>query len=405
MNKVFLISFLILVLFASCEKNADQTYTLKFYGDAYEDIGYSVTIVTDGYVIAGQVEDIIRDGNYISGSNKNMGIIKTGWDGNVTWKRSMGGKFDDRGSKIYQDPDGSLICVGTFTDTTTLIPVQTDVYVVKVSASGTIEWQKHYGGAGNQTGKDIVKTPDGYMILGSTNVGREPVTASTGNTSGKTDIFLLKINAVGDSLESFAYGYPGNDVGVTIKPDLGGNFIVFGTTDMSNPDQDKNNMLLVKINPVGYTTEPVIIGEKKDEYAADLEVLADGYLIAGTIIKDDGNQEIFVSKLKNDIYADPYFTPPITITGSNSAGVYALTKYRTNSFLLAGYSGTGLSTRMLVFELDAEGNQVEGHQMIKGSSGTQVAYDVVSGDDEYIIAVGKNSYDVNSMITFLKFRF
>jgi len=411
MKKTAFISFIFFVLFASCEKNTDQPYILKFYGDAYEDIGYSVTIVSDGYVIAGQFTDIKRKDNIIDNllSNKNMAIIKVGWDGNVIWKVNTGGKYDDWGSKITQLADGSLICVGTFTDTTTATPVQTDVFVVKVSATGEIIWQKAYGGPGNQTGKDIIKTPDGFMVLGSTNVERQPLTDSTGNIEGNTDIFLLKINDNGDRVESFATGFPGNDLGSVIKIDNGGDFIVLGTTDRSDPGQDKNNLILVKINSVGYAVESKIIGGLKDEYAADMEVLEDGYFIAGTVIKDNGDGEVFVTKLKNDIYAIPYFSNTLTITdpgsAGNSAGVYAVTKYGNSSFLLAGYTGKGASTRFLVSEIDAEGNLVEGHQMIKGSKGSEVAYDVDSGDDEYIIAVGKNSYDVNSMITFLKFRF
>jgi len=85
--------------------------------------------------------------------------------------------------------------------------------------------------------------------------------------------------------------------------------------------------------------------------------------------------------------------------------VFALSKYKTDSFILAGQSGKGTSADMLIFEINSNGNLVEGHQKIEGSTGTQVAYDVVSGDDQYVIAVGKNSYDINSMITFLKFKF
>jgi hypothetical protein len=192
--------------------------------------------------------------------------------------------------------------------------------------------------------------------------------------------------------------------------------MVLGTTDRSDPGQDNNNLLLIRINSSGFVTQTKIIGatgtdSAADEYAADMEVLSDGYLLAYTVGKDGGDQKVRVIKLKNNIYAAPYFTTgDIKITNpantaDNSTAVYALSKYKTDSFILAGQSGKGTSGKMLIFEIDAGGNLVEGHQMIKGSTGTQVAYDVASGDDEYIIAVGKNFSDVNSMITFLKFRF
>ena len=72
---------------------------------------------------------------------------------------------------------------------------------------------------------------------------------------------------------------------------------------------------------------------------------------------------------------------------------------------MAGQAGTGSSAKMLIFVTDSDGNLVEGKQMIAGGTGAQVAYDVISDGDDNIIAVGKNSYETNSMISLLKFRF
>jgi hypothetical protein len=412
MKIILRITLIFLVLFASCEKITDQPYTLKFYGDAYEDIGYSVTIVSDGYVVAGQVTDIRRSGGSIVSSDKNMGVIKTGWDGNIVWKVSAGGKFDDKGTKIYQNEDGSLICVGTFTDTTGITPGETDMFIVKISSAGTIEWKKTYGGTGNQTGIDIAKTTDGYLIMGSTDIAVSGAD-STGNIAGNKDISLIRILDNGNYVEtSQPYGFSGDDEGVAIKPTNDGKFIIFATTDRSEPGQGqgKDNLFLIKVNPSGNLIYNKILGGPEDEYAADIEVLPDGYLIAYNVGKDGENQEIYVEKLKEDLFAAPAFLPKkISITNPNStdasAKVYALTKYKTDSFILSGNSGKSTAAKMLIFEIDTLGTLVEGHQMIKGSTGVQIAYDVVAGDDGYIIAVGKNSYDVNSMITFLKFKF
>lgn len=416
MKIILRLAILTFFLFTSCEKNTDPFYTLKFFGDAYEDIGYSVAIVNDGYVITGQMEEITRSDNYITARNKNMGIIKTGFGGNVIWKVSVGGKFNDFGAKVYMLPDESLICAGTFTDTTTAVPVQTDIFIVKISASGVIEWQKKYGGPGNQTGKDIILTANGFMILGTTDVVRNPVTPSSGNIAGNTDLFLLRLATNGDSIGKQAYGYPGNDGkygSVVIKPDRDGNFIILGTTDFSDPGQDENNILLMRINSAGAEIGKKIIGGITEEHAADIEVLPDGYLIAGIVGKDGEEQKILVTKLKTDIHAIPYFSNILEISDPdqknvNSSGVYAVSKYNDDSFLLAGYTGKigiGVPAKMLIFEMDGGGNPIEGHKMIKGGTGTQIAYDVTSGDDGNIVTVGKNIFDVNSMITFLKFRF
>jgi hypothetical protein len=412
MRKIIDTMIIIMLLTASCEKITDDRYTLKFYGDAYEDIGYSVSILDDGYAIAGEVTDLTRrQGEGIISSDKNMGIIKTGWDGNVIWKVSAGGKRTDWGSKIYKNDDGSLICVGTSTDSTATSGLNTDILVVKVTASGSVEWQKTYSEPGNQTGLDIVNTMNGsYMILGSTDIERQPLTTSTGNISGHTDILLLKIKENGDLLESYQYGYPENDLGKAINWNTDGSFAVYGTTERSDPGQGNHNLLLLKINSAGSVTETKIIGGMSDEYAGGMAVLPDGYLLTFNVLMNDGSQEVHTMKLSPDIYAPNIFDDKSisisnTLTGDNSASVNSISRYKNDSFILAGQAGKGSSAKMLIFEMDANGNLVPGHQMIKGSTGIQVAYDVTSGNDGYIIAVGKNSYDVNSMITLLKFKF
>ena len=96
MKRINIISVTLILIFTACQKNVEDPYTLKFYGDTRENIGYSVAIASDGYIIAGQIEVIKRlNGNIGDSSNKNMAIIKTDWSGNVKWQVTTGGKKDD----------------------------------------------------------------------------------------------------------------------------------------------------------------------------------------------------------------------------------------------------------------------------------------------------------------------
>jgi len=122
MKRLMTIVLVAIVFSGSCSKESGESYILRLYGDVFEDIGYSVAIASDGYIIAGQAEDIERvSGMIVDGSaNKNMIVIKTDWAGNVKWKTSLGGKNEDLGSRIYQLSDGSMLCVGTYTDTSSV---------------------------------------------------------------------------------------------------------------------------------------------------------------------------------------------------------------------------------------------------------------------------------------------
>ena len=113
-------------------------------------------------------------------------------------------------------------------------------------------------------------------------------------------------------------------------------------------------------------------------------------------------------KLSRNINADPV-EKSVDINGDQTAdvtySVKAMCRYKTNTFLLAGQHGTGLSARMLIFAIDGDGNLVGDWIKKFGGTGTQSVNDVISDSEGNVIAIGRNSYENNSMITFLKFRF
>jgi hypothetical protein len=406
MKKISPFIFLAILFVSSCSKETGESYILKLYGDVFEDTGSSVAIASNGYIIAGQFENVRRENNVIvAGSeDKNMAVIKTDWHGNVTWKKSLGGKNEDSGARIYQLSDGSMLCVGTFTDTSSVNDYQKEVFVVKLSPSGETIWQKTYGETGNQTGKDIIETSFGYLIIGTTDIKNLPVTASTGNPEGKTDIFIIKTDINGLLLDTLRRGFPGNDMASAIKQDGSGNFIILGTTEMPSNPAKKHDLFFIKLNSQGFVIQSKITGGEEDEYSSDIEVLDDGYLVSATIGAAGIEQQGYLLKLNTDIHSAPVFEKKIQVDGM-STSFNAVCNYGPENYAIAGGVGSGLASKMLVVESDGSGNLVAESKMMMGSSGEQVVNDLVSGDDGYLIAVGKNKYDLNSMITFLKFKF
>jgi hypothetical protein len=408
MKRKIIIPLLLILLLPACRKNSTESYTLKFYGDAREDIGYSVAIASDGYIIGGQMDLIARKNGFLidSLSNKEMAIIKTDWNGNVKWKVTAGGKYDDMGSKIYQLSDGSIICVGTLTDTV-LVTRKKQVFAMKISSAGQIVWKKAYGGAGNQIGKDIAESGTGFLILGTTDAPSLSGADSTGNIAGHTDLLILSISDNGDFIESHPAGFSGNDEATAIKQDLDGRFIILGTTDreIQGSGMELNNLFVVRLREDGIQIGHNVIGTTDDEYASGLQILHDGYLIAGTVKESPTSNKAYIVKLKKDIFHDPVeFIQKFSI-GNYSTIVNAISPYPGGDFLVGGYIDANPGLRMLVFEIGSDGAPVNGKTMIKGNTADQIVNDMVAGDDGYIIAVGRNTYEVNSMISFLKFRF
>lgn len=401
MKRIYSI-LLIAIFLGACERNSDTGEILKFFGDAKEDIGYSIAIASDGYYIAGQLSLVVRNGNQIVSFSKKPAIIKTGFDGNVIWKKTFSDKLEGFLSKIIVLSDGSVAATGQVTDT---ISPTTDILMAKINSDGTSPVEKRYISPGDQTAKDLLQTSGGFMILGTTDVGRTVTSESVGNSEGKLDILLLRIDNTLLQLDPDppVWGFPENDEGVSIRPISSGGFIITGSTERYKNEGNKHDLLMLKTNSLGSETGFRIIGGSDDEYARDFEVTSDGYIVAGNIGATGGTQSVFVKKISLALDSIPLFST--SIVNSSSWSVNAMSKYKSSSFVLAGQSGIPSQAKMLIFAIDAGGNLVDGKEKVSGSTGIQAAYDVVTDNENNIIAIGKNTFESNSMITLLKFAF
>jgi hypothetical protein len=395
---------IIIVLLTSCKKGETDDTILKFFSKAYKDSGNSIAVSKDSegkdlyYYICGQFTDTLSND-----APKRAGVLRAGLDGNLDFIRTFG-ETEGSASKIIVLGDGDVICTGYVLDNSS----EKNLFVWRLNPDLTTDRSKVFDNPGNQYGVDILETTDGFLVLATTDVKREPSGEVTGNPAGKKDILLMKLNSNLDPLSVIpAQGFNGNDEGAAVREDINGGYIVVGTTDRSDrpsSEQSGTNLIIVRLNSDGSTTQPRIVGGTGNEAASDFEVLSDGYLIAGTTGNAGTTQQGHIWKMPLNIYNPPEYEHGIDI-GQIPYSVRAMCKYKTNSFLLAGQVGTGLSARMLIFSIDVYGTPDQGRMKVTGGTGTQIANDVASGDSDNILTVGSNSYENNSMICFLKFRF
>ena len=383
------------LLLASCEKVVD-TENLRFYGDAYEDIGYSVTKAQNGYQIAGQITRLTRMGNEVKGELQKLAIIETGPDGVEIRKDTVKSNLVSAGRKVITLDDGSSVVAGSV-----LQNDQMHVYIVKFATGGEGYTEKIFNLPGNVYANDIIKTTGGYLVLATTDNERGS-SDDTGNQKGKKDILLLSLAEDLEIIRSIPYGFTGNDEGVAVKRDRLGGYIVVGTTDRYRLSTGTDVFILSVNEDISNVSAKSgrFIELKEDQNAADFEVTDDGYFIAGNETSG-GKTYGYAWKITGTIWGT---VEHHSIQFDDSFSINAICSYKSTSFLLAGQYGSQSTGSMLIFSTDLLGYPVEGRRRIAGGTGNQVAYDVIT-DGEDIIAVGKNSFDNNSMITFLKFRF
>ena len=167
----------------------------------------------------------------------NAGLLKIDKNGNIIWFHEYGDTLQEIGYEAILTPDyGYLLCGWTYSYTNGM----SDGYAVKTDSSGTVEWEKHFGGSQYDYFYSVTTTIDGGFLFGGT-------TSSYG-FPGRA--WLLKTNSFGDSL--WQKGYPagyGSGFGSITKTSDGG-FAISG--DMAqNASGDDVDAFVVKVNSTG----------------------------------------------------------------------------------------------------------------------------------------------------------
>lgn len=137
---------------------------------------------------------------------------------NLEWQRTYGGNGDDCDYTVQQTADGGYILAG---NTPSFGAGGSDVYVVKTDASGIMQWQKTFGGAGEEATNSIRRTSDGGYIIGAE-------TSSFG--AGGMDYYLIKLDSNYNKEWSKTYGGAGDEYITSARQTADGGYFMAGQT-------------------------------------------------------------------------------------------------------------------------------------------------------------------------------
>lgn len=187
------------------------------YGGTQSEFLYSVQCVEDGYVCAGYTD------SYGAGGHDAY-LVKVDRNGVLQWGRTYGGVGYDEVYSMQCTPDGGFITAG-YTDS--FGPGVSAVYVLRVDSLGDTLWTGTFGGFGHEDGSYIARTRGNcYVITGSTRA----FGASTG------DVYLLKIDSLGNILWSGAYGDASDELGCMVLETSDHGYIIAGQKRVNNTE-------------------------------------------------------------------------------------------------------------------------------------------------------------------------
>lgn len=151
----------------------------------------------------------------------------------IEWQRSYGGTNNEFFSEMKPTSDGGYLLVGTSSsgpsgNKTSPLRGTSDLFVVKIGPDGQRQWDRSIGHGEVGLG-GLVTTGDGGFALGATApVGKAQTKSDPGY--GEGDYWLLKFDAHGRKQWDRAYGGTGDDGLMSVSRTSDGGYLLGGTS-------------------------------------------------------------------------------------------------------------------------------------------------------------------------------
>ncbi len=288
----------------------------KSFGYQGSDSGISVIQTNDqGYLITG-VLDITAsggEGNTSRNSNRHAGgdywALKLNSSGDIEWSKYFGGNFTDTPENVIQTEDNGFIIVGgsdsNDTDISSNIGTY-DFWVIRISYTGHLVWEKSFGGDQIDEARAIVKSSDGnYMIAGDTRSNDNDIS----NLIGAADLWLIKISPNGDLLWEKTIGGTNFDVARAMVKTQDNGFLLAGSSRSDDVDvsenKGQNDAWALKVDGQGNLQWETTIGGSNIDFGYSIAELNDTSIILvgdstssdGDIIENNGFTDLLLIKI------------------------------------------------------------------------------------------------------------
>lgn len=266
----------------------------KCFGGTDNDDASSIQQTFDGgYVVAGRASS--NDGN-VTGNHGgyDFWVIKLDGSGTMQWQKSFGGTFHDDAMSIQQTNDGGYVVTG-YTDSydgnVTGNHGDQDYWVIKLNGSGIMQWQKCFGGTDSDMANNIRQTSDGgYVITGTSWSNDGDVTSSHGNG----DYWMIKIDGSGILQWQKCFGGSNAEGAYSLQITTDGGYVMSGYSVSNDGDVSGNHgaddFWVIKLDTVGTIQWQKCFGGTTSDASTSIWQTSDGgYVSAGWSDSDDGD--------------------------------------------------------------------------------------------------------------------
>ncbi|MCB0464230.1 MAG: T9SS type A sorting domain-containing protein [Aequorivita sp.] len=319
---------------------------------------WSVAQTSDGgFILGGTSESDISGDKTEPSAGRDYWVVKLDVLGNIAWQNTIGGDYSDNIFSIKQTTDGGYILGGSSNSNISGEKTQDskgieDFWIVKLSNTGTVEWDKTVGGNNMDILQAIIQSSDGGYVVGGYSESEISGDKSE-NPIGFTDYWVVKLSATGEVEWENTIGGTGYESIYSIAETAEGGYILVGPST-SNISGDKSEDALgtdywiVKINLSGQVEWDRTFGGEGADSAYSIQTAANNsFYILGS-----SNSDICDDKTENSLGERDYWVLLINqfgnITWQNTIGgdnmdIGFPMLYENGSLLIGGHSRSNIS--------------------------------------------------------------
>ena len=275
------------------------------------------------------------------------------------WDRTLGGSEEERLAGMQPTRDGGSILVGASQsgisgDKTQANRGVEDVWIVKLDAQGSKQWEQTLGGSNYDGATSVHQTTDGGYIVGAQS--NSPVSGDkTQASQGLVDYWVIKLDAQGAKQWERTLGGDANDALLSVQQTPDGGYLLGGYSsssasgDKTEVSRGKWDYWLVKLDSQGAKQwDRTLGGNKQDTFSSVQQTTDGGYLLGGYSDSDISGEKTQASQGGYDYWLVKLNGQGIrqwdrVLGGSESDYLQELHLTADGGALLAGSSYSGIS--------------------------------------------------------------
>jgi len=282
----------------------NKLFDKTFGSDVVDDFPYLTMLSDSNFLVVGRNIGGPGGDKTVNGYGaEDYWAVKFDQSGNKIWDNVYGGSgiewgYDNSfGINVVPTENGSFVLAGsTDSDISGNIsqPNQgvTDMWMIKVDNAGNKIWDKRFGGTSADNLSCMIKSGDGYMLMGTTESSQGGDVSDP--TIGGFDVWVLKLDSVGNKIWDKRYGGSANEYANTMVATVDGGYLISATTespadfDVTENSYGAMDYWIFKIDSVGNKSVDKRFGGPGNDRVSNFIIMPDssiflcGYADSGT---------------------------------------------------------------------------------------------------------------------------